>query len=323
MPGPSRRRLPQLAGRPFLTDGGIETTLIFHEGVALPDFAAFDLLRHDAGRQLLERYYRAYLPIAARHGAGFILESATWRASRDWGERLGYSPAALAEANAGAMALMARLRDQYAPSAGPLLLSGCVGPRGDGYVATARMTVPEAEAYHAEQVRALALGGAEFITAITMTYVAEAVGIVRAARAVNLPVVISFTVETDGCLPTGDTLEEAIAAVDLATGDGPAYYMINCAHPSHFGSRLRQGERWTRRIRGLRANASRKSHAELNESADLDSGDPVELGREYRELCRRLPWISVLGGCCGTDHRHLAAIAEQVLPRDATARSSA
>lgn len=310
---PLRRHLLQLDGHPFLTDGGIETTIMFHEGIPLPDFAAFDLLRRPGGVEVLARYYRSYAALALRHGAGFIFESPTWRASRDWGGRLGYSDSDLDAANRGAIALMLRLRDEYTPTV-PMVVSGCVGPRGDGYVPSARMSAAEAEAYHAIQIASFAETEADLITAITMNYVEEAIGITRAAQAAGMPAVISFTVETDGRLPTGDSLAEAIAAVDRATGAGPAYYMVNCAHPSHF-SHLLSGADWARRIRGLRANASTRSHAELNEAPDLDIGNPVELGREYGELCRRLPWVNVLGGCCGTDHRHLAAIAHAVLPR--------
>jgi S-methylmethionine-dependent homocysteine/selenocysteine methylase len=314
------RSLPQLAGQPFLTDGGIETTLIFHDGVPLPDFAAFDLLREEAGVRVLERYYRAYASLAVRHGVGFIFESATWRASRDWGERLGYSETALDLANRRAIGLLGQLRTEYETTGIPLVISGCLGPRGDGYMPAARMTIAEAEAYHSAQIASFAVTEADLVTAITMNYVEEAVGIARAAAAMEMPVVISFTLETDGRLPTGDSLADAIDAVDGATDAVPAYYMINCAHPTHFAHLLPEGEPWVRRIRGLRANASTRSHAELNEAPDLDIGNPARLGEEYGEICRRLPWVTVLGGCCGTDHRHLAAIAEAVIRRGARSR---
>jgi S-methylmethionine-dependent homocysteine/selenocysteine methylase len=156
------------------------------------------------------------------------------------------------------------------------------------------------------QIGALAGAGADMVAAITMTNTNEAVGLTRAAVAAGMPVAISFTLETDGRLPTGQSLAEAIAEVDEATGGAPAYYMINCAHPTHFDAALAGGGAWLGRIRG--ANASRRSHVELNEAPDLDAGDPVELGGEYRALVRRLPHINVLGGCCGTDHRHIEQI---------------
>ena len=299
--------LPQLGGELFLTDGGIETSLIFEDGLDLPLFAAFDLLKDATGTQALRRYFRRYRDLAREAGTGFVFESPTWRASRDWGDRLGYSAADLASANARAMALGAELRREAQDLV--VVLSGCVGPRGDGYRPEALMTGEEAQDYHAEQVTALAAGGAEMVTAITMTHVGEALGVARAAAAVGLPVAISFTVETDGSLPGGEDLGDAIAAVDDATGGAPAYYMINCAHPTHFADRVAGGGPWTGRIGGLRANASRCSHAELDAATELDDGDPEELGAQYAQLRRRLPGLAVLGGCCGTDHRHVAAIA--------------
>ncbi len=309
-----RNKLPQLGGDLFLTDGGIETTLIFREGLTLPDFAAFDLLKDGIGAEALRHYYRTHATIAATHGLGFILESATWRASPEWGTRLGYSPETLAEANRRAIDLMVEIRQEFTRYQVPMVISGCVGPRADGYVPSARMSAGEAERFHATQIRILADTEADLISAITMNYVEEAVGIARAAKAVNMPVVISFTVETDGRLPTGDTLEGAIRAVDRATGTTPSYYMINCAHPTHFSHLVQDDGDWLQRIGGVRANASTRSHAELNEAPDLDDGDPVQLGAEYGELRMRMPALNVMGGCCGTDHRHIEAIARSALP---------
>ena len=318
-----RMRLPQLEGGLFLTDGGIETCLIFLDGLDLPHFAAFHLLREKAGREALRRYFVRYMRIAADGGHGFVLESPTWRASSDWGEKLGYSRAALAAANRDATLLMHELRDVAEGHAMPVVVSGCVGPRGDGYDPGQVMTAKESEVYHAGQIEAFADAGADMITAITMTNVNEAVGVTRAARQAGMPVAISFTVETDGRLPTGESLANAIEAVDATTGGAPAYYMINCAHPTHFADRLDDGGgTWMSRVRGVRANASRRSHAELNEAPDLDAGDPVELGHQYRELLRRHPQINVVGGCCGTDHRHVACIGEACKTLALPARSA-
>jgi S-methylmethionine-dependent homocysteine/selenocysteine methylase len=304
-----RNRLPQLDGGIVLTDGGIETTLIFHDKLELPYFAAFHLLQDEAGSEALRRYYGTHAEIARANGMGFILESPTWRASSDWGEKLGYSKAALADANRASIALMDRLRKQFETPRSPMVISGCVGPRGDGYDPGQVMSEAEAEAYHREQIEVFRDAGVDLVTAITMTNTPEAIGVVRAARAAGLPVVISFTLETDGRLPTGQSLKDAIEAVDAATGKAPTYYMINCAHPTHFEGVLEAGEPWVARVRGLRANASRRSHAELNEAPDLDDGNPLELGGEYRDLVRRHAHINVLGGCCGTDHRHIEEIA--------------
>jgi S-methylmethionine-dependent homocysteine/selenocysteine methylase len=308
-----RDRLPQVNGRLFVTDGGIETTLIFHEGLYLPCFAAFHLLRDEKGTEALRQYYRRYASIARGHGVGFILESATWRASADWGARLGYSSGALADANRKAIGLLHELRHELETDGSPMVISGCVGPRSDGYRPDAVMSPDAARDYHSDQIRLFAESDADLVTAITMTSSAEAIGVTRAAQSAGLPVVISFTVETDGRLPTGESLGDAIEAVDRATGEAPAYFMINCAHPTHFAEKLVPGREWVARIRGLRANASKCSHAELDEATILDDGDPVELGKQYGELCERFGQINVVGGCCGTDDRHVGQICADVL----------
>jgi S-methylmethionine-dependent homocysteine/selenocysteine methylase len=302
--------LPHRNGPLFLTDGGLETTLIFHEGEDLPHFAAFLLLSTPQGRRKLESYFERYLEIAARDGAGFVLESPTWRASSDWAERLGVPLDELESMNRSSIALLEELRGRWERKVAPIVISGCLGPRGDGYDPREIMTVAEAQAYHARQVSSFADAGADMVSAITMTNLPEAIGIVRAARARHMPCVISFTVETDGRLPTGQPLGEAIAAVDAATAGWPRYYMINCAHPSHFEDALAKGGAWLQRIGGLRANASRRSHQELNDSPDLDDGDPQALGREHAELLARHPQVRVFGGCCGTDERHVACISQ-------------
>jgi S-methylmethionine-dependent homocysteine/selenocysteine methylase len=309
-----RTSLPQLDNRLYLTDGGIETTLIFHEGLELPDFAAFHLLQTENGEMALQKYFRRYAEIAKRFETGLILESATWRASKDWGARLGYTPNDLADVNRKAIDMLVDIRKEYEGAQTPVVISGCLGPRGDGYVPSNLMSAEEAEAYHWEQIETFANSGVDMITAITMNYVEEAIGITQAAKRANIPVAISFTVETDGNLPTGQSLKSAIEQVDEATLGYPAYYMINCAHPTHFEQVVAEGGEWLERIRGVRANASHRSHAELNEAPDLDEGNPVELGKQYAGLTKHLSRLNVMGGCCGTDHRHLEQIAEACVP---------
>jgi S-methylmethionine-dependent homocysteine/selenocysteine methylase len=303
-----RHALPQLSGRIALADGGIETTLIYHEGIELPYFAAFVLLDDDAGRAALIRYFASYLSIAREAGLAVVLETPTWRASRDWGRLLGYTREALAEANRQAVELLVQLRGEYATTDAPAVISGCLGPRGDGYQPDALLTAAEAEDYHAEQIATFRTTDADLVTAITMTHTGEAIGIARTAQAHGMPSVISFTVETDGRLPSGETLREAILTVDAQTGSAPAYYMVNCAHPTHVDTTLIAGEGWNERVRGLRANASTMSHAELDAAESLDVGDIEDLGARYAALREQLPQLSVLGGCCGTDARHIDAI---------------
>jgi S-methylmethionine-dependent homocysteine/selenocysteine methylase len=302
-----RERLPQLDGGLFVTDGGIETTLIFHRGLDLPEFAAFDLLKNDDGTEQLRRYYEPYARLARERGLGLVLESPTWRANPGWAKKIGYSAAELDAVNRKAIALMEELRTEYEGSA-PIVISGCIGPEGDGYAPDTMLTAEEAERYHATQIATFADTAADMVTAITMTYAEEATGVARAAARAGLPAAISFTVETDGRLPSGQTLSGAIQQVDNATEGAPAYYMINCAHPTHFEDVLADGGSWVSRIGGLRTNASMKSHAELDEAEELDEGDPADLGARHAALKERLPAVNVLGGCCGTDHRHVDAI---------------
>jgi S-methylmethionine-dependent homocysteine/selenocysteine methylase len=304
-----RAALPQLDGDVFLTDGGIETTLIFHRGLDLPLFAAFGLLKDEEGREAIRRYYEPYLELAGERGLGFVLETPTWRASPRWGGELGYSPEELDDVNRKAIGLMEELRERYEAEGAPIVISGCIGPQDDGYNPSQTLTADEAQQYHSTQIGTFADTAADMVCALTLTYADEATGIARASREAGLPAAISFTLETDGRLPSGQELGEAIEQVDAETADAaPAYYMINCAHPTHFDDALDARAQWARRIRGLRANASTKSHAELDEADELDDGDPEDLGRRYAALRDKLPNLNVLGGCCGTDDRHVCAI---------------
>ncbi len=308
-----RNNLPQLDGEVFLTDGGLETTLIFHHGIDLPEFAAFVLLEEKKGQKILHDYFSTYAAIAHNNKVGFILESATWRASADWAEKIGYSKKQLAEFNQRSIQMLEDIKTEFETKHSRFVISGCIGPRGDGYDPSYFMTAGEAEQYHSVQIDVFKDTNADMVSAITMTYVEEAIGVTRAAQKAELPVVISFTVETDGKLPSGQSLKDAIEAVDRATDNGPAYYMINCAHPTHFEHVLSSYEDWPLRIRGLHANASCKSHEELDNSVELDAGNPQELGEQYNALKSKLKNLNIHGGCCGTDHRHIEEICKAVL----------
>lgn len=303
-----RNALPQLDNRLFLLDGGMETKLIFIDGVDLPLFAAFNLVLTPEGEQILEDYFQPFVELAVRSGRGLILETPTWRASQDWGDQLGLTAGDMAAINRRSAVLMEQIRERHERPDTPMVISGCLGPRGDGYVADKSMTVAQARAYHQAQIDAFRDSPADMVAALTLNTVEEATGIVHAAQNAGMPVAISFTTETNGHLPSGVSLREAIEAVDQATDQGPVYYLVNCAHPDHFGHVLEPGAPWTRRIRGLRANASRKSHQELDGSEELDIGDPAELGQLYSSLRRRFDHLTVLGGCCGTDIRHIESI---------------
>ncbi|MEO6255412.1 MAG: homocysteine S-methyltransferase family protein [Sphingomicrobium sp.] len=286
---------------------------MFNRGIEIPFFASITLLRTDEGRRALETYFRGFLDLARRVRTALVLESATWRASPDWAEPLGITQSQLDSLNRDAVTMLVELKGEYDTPETPVIISGCIGPRGDGYDPGRAMSVEEAADYHSHQARLLVSAGADLLSAITMTNISEATGVARAAKSIGASIVISFTVETDGRLPTGDELGRAVEAVDEATESYPAYYMINCAHPTHFAAVLREEEPWTSRIRGVRANASKCSHAELDAMTELDAGDPAELAQLHRQLRQRFPQITVLGGCCGTDLSHVTAIAEACL----------
>lgn len=293
--------------RPMLTDSGLETWLVFHRSTDLPDFAAFPLLDDPAGRELLAEYFRDHLRIAAAAGTGLVLETPTWRANADWGARLGYDAPALDRVNRDAVHLLGELAAEHPDVA--VVVSGNIGPRGDGYEPNELLTADVAERYHRAQIDSFAAAGVDRVTMLTATHTGEPIGIVRAAAAAGIPVVISFTVETDGRLPSGQRIHEAVAEMDGATDRGALHFGVNCAHPDHFTQALHAGPAVIGRIELIRANASRASHAELDAAEELDDGDPVELASLYAGLLRSHPHLSVLGGCCGTDARHIEAIA--------------
>ncbi len=303
-----RHALPQLGGDLYLNDAGLETDLIFNHGIEIAEFAAHTLLPDPIGREALAGYLRGFLALARDLGTGFILDTQTWKAHPHWAADLGASEASLQAANREAVAFVAALRHEFAGNARPIVINGLIGPRGDAYAPETALGADEAERYHERQIGWLAETEVDMVTALTFTQAPEAIGAVRAARRLGVPIVVSFTLETDGRLPSGQPLAQAIESVDAATDASTAYFMVNCAHPDHFADVLGDAP-WSRRIRGIRCNASRKSHAELDASATLDDGDPGELAEAYRELRERLPWLNVFGGCCGSDLRHVTAIA--------------
>jgi S-methylmethionine-dependent homocysteine/selenocysteine methylase len=295
--------LPHAGNDLFVTDGGMETWLIYSAGFELPQFAAFPLLDDPRGVIALRAYFAPYVEIARNNRVGLVLDAPTWRASSHWGDLLGYSADELADFNRRAVALLDELRR----GAGDVrvVIGGCVGPSDDAYSPSEQISAEAAYAYHRAQIETFAATTVDFVNALTLTYSAEAIGIARAANDVELPVAISFTVETDGRLPGGESLAEAIERVDAEAE--VAYFMINCAHPTHFADVLAEGS-WRERVAGVRANASQKSHAELDAADEIDAGDPQELASHYPRLRERLPNLRVAGGCCGTDDRHIAAI---------------
>lgn len=293
------------AAKPWPADAGLETAMIFHEGFDLPQFASFVLLDDAKGRAALARWFDGFVDLARQGGTGFVLDTATWRANMGWAGALELDEAGIRKVNTEAVAFARDWRMGHETDALPILVNGVVGPSGDGYVVKAAHTAAAAEALHWPQVQALASAGADLITAVTMNYAAEAIGIARAAQRAGIAHILSFTVETDGNLPSGQNLQEALAEVEATTEGSALFYMVNCAHPSHFSHRLAGPMR--DRIGGIRANASRLSHAELDEATELDDGNPQEFGLDYAAFARLLPKLRIIGGCCGSDHRHVAS----------------
>lgn len=305
-----RDRLPQLNDCICLTDGGLETVLLFEHGIELPEFAAFTLLDREGGPEILREYYRPYIEIALKHELGLLLGCPTWRASPKWGALLGYDDDALDAINRRCVTLMESIRSEYETSTSPMPISASIGPKGDGYAPAAIHTVEDSANYHSHQVEVLADTAADFLSAMTMSHTNEAIGIIQAAKLHGMPIAVSFTVETDGRLPSGETLGEAIQRCDHETDRYAAYFMVNCAHPSHFCGTMQTNDPWVKRLGGVRANASKLSHAELDNSTELDRGCPNDLAEEILALRRIAPGLNVIGGCCGTDQEHIAKIAE-------------
>jgi S-methylmethionine-dependent homocysteine/selenocysteine methylase len=305
-----RSCLPQLSGGSFLKDGGLETTLAFKEGFALPEFAAFDLVSNDDGRAAIIRQRRSFAAVARNHSVGAILEAPTWRASRDWANKLGYTDETLADVVRKSVKIIVAVCEEFENPNTPIVIGGAIGPRADAYNPSELMTARQSEEYHRTQIWTFVETEVDMVTAFTISYVDEALGIVRAAQSAQMPVAISFTLGTDGTLPAGPSLLDAIEQVDAASGGGPEYYMINCVHPIYFSEILSSGDLRLRRVRGLMPNASSKSHEELNEAKELDEGNPTELANHLREIRKEMPWLNILAGCCGTDSHFAEIICE-------------
>ena len=309
-----RNNLPQLSGGLFISHGGLETSLVYREKVSLPCFASFHLLNEKSKYEWIRNYLKTFVNIAEKYNVGYILESNTWRANPDWITKLGYSNEDFIYFNKKSIELLEDIRNEYNTDKIPIILNGCIGPRSDGYNPSFLMTSGQAKEYHSKQIEIFSQTNADMITAFTLTYSEEAIGIVQAAKQFQMPIAISFTLETDGNLPTGQSLKDAIQTVDKATENGPIYYLINCVHPCYFINLFNSNEDWTLRIHGIRGNASKKTHEELDNSKELDSGNPEEFAEYYLQLLYKLKNFNILAGCCGTDYRHAEQICKLCTP---------
>jgi homocysteine S-methyltransferase len=295
----------------FLTEGGIETELMYKWRFELPHVAVFPLLDNPDAVAVMRGIYRRSLDVAAAHGMSAMLTGLDYRASPDWGGLPGYSQEALVEANHQAIDFLRELAREYNDDLPRVLVGGIIGPRGDAYELNRTITADAAEDYHATQLTTLKQADVDFAAAMTFNNIPEAIGVARAATTIGVPLVISLTVDSTSRLKSGPTVAEAVETIDAETDGAPACYMLNCSHPVEFEPGLTDGD-WIRRLRGFRPNASKMEKIALCQIGHLEEGDPVELGRLMGDLARRYPHMDIWGGCCGTGTVHLGEIAKNV-----------
>ncbi|POF32988.1 homocysteine S-methyltransferase family protein [Roseibium marinum] len=300
-----------IPGRYYLTEGGTETEIMYKWGFELPEFAMFPLLEKRKSADVIRGMYRRYLDVVARYGHSALIGGFDYRASPDWGAKLGYSASALAEANLRSIQFLKDVAAEYEADIPSMLFSGYVGPRGDAYGLNMSVTEESAEEYHSVQIETLARAGVDLVWALTFNNPAEAIGVVRAARRLNLPVAVSFSLDSTHRLKSGFPLSRAIAIVDEATNGYPAFYSLNCSHPQEFEPALEDWN-WTSRLRSIRPNAAKMDKIALCKLGHLEEGDPEELGRLMADVFRRHPHMDIWGGCCGTGHVHLEEIARHL-----------
>jgi homocysteine S-methyltransferase len=309
----SKRRMPTVEDPLFLTEAGIETTLMYKNGWELQHFCLFERMREDRFMADLEAYHRRLIEVALERGVGHLLDGVHYRASPDWSAKLNMSDSELKQLTEKGLALYQELSEEYATEATPIPVGCCIGPRGDAYGTGHEMSPEEAQDYHTIQIETAKQAGADFVSALTFNRIDEAIGLARAAEAAGLPVIVSFSLTKDARLNSGPSLDEAVTAVDAATDEAPLFYMINCNHPVDFSPALDAPGDWINRLQGIRANASSLDHGMLCKLGHLEEGDPEELGGQFADIARRFPHMNVFGGCCGTDREHLDQIAANVL----------
>ncbi|WP_135504117.1 homocysteine S-methyltransferase family protein [Roseovarius aestuariivivens] len=303
---------PRLENKFYLTEGGTETDVLYNYGFELPEFAMFPLLDDPEADKVIRDLYRRYFDVAEKHQTGMLVLGHDYRASPDWGAKLGYTPEGLAEMERRTIGFLEDLRREYEGRVSDVYIAGCVGPRGDAYGTGGGITESEAEDYHAVQLSTLKSTSADMAISLTLNNIPEAIGIVRAAAAIGIPIGISLTLTTEGRLRSGPSLREAIEEIDEKTNGAAAWFGTNCAHPLEFATALADDGPWLDRLRYIRPNAVQMDQIALCKLGHLEDGDPVELGRQMGDVARRFPRADILGGCCGTDERHLGEIAKNV-----------
>lgn len=300
-------------GRFYLSEGGTETELMYKYGFELPQFAMFPLLNNPDAVSKMREMFRSYLDVVANNGMCALMGGLDYRASPDWGELLGYSPAGLAEANHQSIAFLREIANEYASDIPEILIQGLIGPRGDAYARNAKITENEAEDYHSVQLETLKDTDVDLALAMTFNNIPESIGVARAAAKIGVPLGISLSLDSTSRLNSGPGLAEAITVIDAEVNQSPEFYSINCSHPVEYEPAIVPGD-WIDRVRGVRPNASKMEKIALCQIGHLEQGDPVELGELCGDLARRYPHMDIWGGCCGTWNTHLDEIAKNIAP---------
>ena len=303
---------PRLDNKFYLTEGGSETEIMYKWGFELPEFEMYPLLDNPQADEIIRNMFRRYFEVAAQHDTGMLLNGHDYRASPDWGAKLGYSPEALRNMQHRVIDFLDGMRAEYADRVSDVYIAACIGPRGDAYGSGGEITADEAEDYHSVQLKNLDGTAADMAVAATFNNVPEAIGVIRAANGAGRPIGVSLTLTPEGRLRSGPGLGEAIETIDEATDGGAAWFGTNCSHPLEFEPALAEQGPWLDRLRYIRPNAARMDKIALCSLGHLEDGDPVELGGQMGEVARRLPRADIIGGCCGTDERHLSEIARNV-----------
>lgn len=308
---PDTQHSPFQDGLLYLTEAGTETEVLYKEGYELPHFAMWTLLDNPEAMERIGDMYRRYLDVAAENETGIVLCGFDYRASPDWAALLDVDRDGLREVIHRGIGFLRDVSDPYRDRVPHILLGGSIGPRGDAYSRGEPVTADSAEEYHSFQIACLKEAGADIACAHTFNNIPEAVGVARAARAEGLPLAMYFSLDSSSRLNTGPSLRDAVIETDSQTGNAPLFYGLNCSHPVEFEPALEPGD-WIDRLRSIRPNASKMEKIALCKLGHLEDGDPDELGAQMGDLARRYPHMDIMGGCCGTDERHLSRIAEAV-----------
>ncbi|MBW2409401.1 MAG: homocysteine S-methyltransferase family protein [Deltaproteobacteria bacterium] len=294
----------------ILTEGAVIERLRRDPAVELdPYIANAGLIYDQAGKQAMTRIYRQYIDIASRYRLPMIVSAPTWRASSERINKSAYSGRETMVKDCADF--INRIRQDVSQSADCIYIAGLIACRGDSYEPREALTADKAEAYHRLQAQELAHAGVDFILAATLPAVSEALGIAAALSQCAIPYSLSFVIRSDGRVLDGTPLQAAIEKIDAAVNPGPLFYQINCVHPAIFRKAIEQSEPGFDRLLGLQANTSEKSPEELDGLGYLDTSEPEEFAESMLALHTHFG-LKIIGGCCGTDHRHIEEIAKRL-----------